>query len=81
MKRVAKKTTKKTASKGSKKKAESGYKRGSLNAAIMELFEKNGVDEVTLEQAQKVAKKVKPDSPFNANHLAWYKNKYRNDQQ
>lgn len=56
------------------------YKRGSLSAAINAMFDKEGVDEVSYEAAEKLAKSVKPDTKFNRYHLAWYKNNYRNNQ-
>ncbi len=66
----AKKSKKKSAKK-------SGYKRGSLSAAIYELFDKKGVDEVTYDECLELAKSVKKDTKFDKYHFSWYKNKYR----
>ena len=68
------KTTKKSKKKSAKK---SGYKRGSLSAAIYELFDKVGVDDVKYEDCLKLAKEVKKDTKFDKYHFSWYKNKYR----
>lgn len=65
--------------KTTKKSKTSGYKKGSLKEAIFNLFDHRGLDKVTFEQALAVAKKTKPGTPYNAQHHAWYRNKYRNE--
>jgi hypothetical protein len=65
----------------SKKASKSGYKRGSLGNAIRSLFDKKGVDSVTFEEAEKIAKSIMPTTKFNKYHFSWYKNDYRNRQE
>jgi len=73
------KDTKKTKDVKGIKDGKSGKtKRGAVSKAIFELFAKVGVEKVKLEQAKAVAVKAKPDTTFDGHHLAWYKNKYRN---
>lgn len=74
MRKVKRKKTKKVPAK------KTGYKRGSLRQAMFDLFRKKGVDEVTYEAAEKVAKKAKPDTAFNNQHFAWYKNQFKNEE-
>ena len=73
-----KKLKKKSSKKAQDKATGTGYKRGALRTALFTLFDKKGVDEVTYEQAEAAAKKAKPDTAFNAQHFAWYKNAYKN---
>lgn len=82
---MAKKTLKKKkvvkSKKATPKKSgakKTGYKRGSLMRAIYELFDRVGVDKVTYEQTEKLAKKTLPTTKFNKYHFSWYKNDYRN---
>jgi hypothetical protein len=63
---------------GSKKKKKSGYKRGSLGNGIRALFDKKGVDNVTYEECEKLAKSILPTTKFNKSHFSWYKNDYAN---
>jgi len=56
-----------------KKKA---YKRGDLGRAVYALFDKVGVDNVTYDQAEAVAKRIMATTKFNTYHFSWYKNKY-----
>jgi hypothetical protein len=72
------KSQKKEPKETKKGKSAKSYKRGSLSAAIFAMFDKEGVDNVKLDEALKLALSVKKDSKFNKYHLAWYKNAYRN---
>ena len=53
-------------------------RRGGIGKAIYTLFDEKGIDNVTYEECEIIAKKIKPDTKFNTNHFSWYKNKYRN---
>ncbi len=53
------------------------YVRGSLIKAIYEHFDKVGFDNIKYEDCLKLAKSLKPDTRYNKNHHAWYKNKYK----
>jgi len=53
------------------------YKRGNLKREIYKLFRKKGVDKVTYDETFTLAKRVKPDTKFNHNNFAWYKNDFR----
>lgn len=77
LKKKVKKSTAKKSTKGTTKK-KSGYKRGSLGNAIRELFDEKGVDKVTYEECEKLAKKIMPTTKFNKSHFSWYKNDYNN---
>ncbi len=52
-------------------------RRGSITFTMYQLFDQNGVDNVTLDQAQKAAREVKPDTSFDKTHLAYHKSNYR----
>ena len=66
-----------TISKKSKKKVKK-YQRGSLIYKIYAYFDEVGIDNVTYDKTEKLAKKIKPDTAFNKYHYSWYKNDYRN---
>lgn len=58
------------------------YRRGDLGRAVMELIDKhNGPDDITYDEAEALAKKILPDTKFNASHWSWYKNKWFRDQE
>jgi len=60
-------------------KSKTGLKRKpSISSALYALFDKMGVQEVKLDAAVKLAKKIKPDTAFNPKHLAWHKHHYAN---
>jgi len=63
-------------SKGEEKPKE---KKQTIRAALYALFEKKGVDKVTVEEATKVALAVKPDSKFNKWHLYFHRKNYRRE--
>jgi len=80
-KRKLKKKVKKVVHKKTKKSSKNKkgtYKRGSLGTAIRELFDKKGVDNVTYDECEKLAKKIMPTTKFNKQHFSWYKNDYNN---
>ena len=52
-------------------------KKQTIRATLYALFEKKGMDKVTLEEATKVALAVKPDSKFNKWHLYFHRKNYR----
>jgi predicted transport protein len=52
-------------------------KRGRIGKTIYDLFDEKGLDNVTYEECEIIAKKIKPDTKFNTSHFSWYKNKYR----
>ncbi len=54
------------------------YKRGTLIKGIYEYFKKVGLDKVTYEATEKLAKSIKKDTKFNRYHYAWYKNDFPN---
>jgi len=51
--------------------------RGGIGQSIYELFDEKGIENVTYEECETLAKKIKPDTKFNPNHFSWYKNEYR----
>lgn len=53
-------------------------KRSGIGKAIYDLFDEKGIENVTYEECEIIAKKIKPDTKFNTSHFSWYKNKYRN---
>ena len=53
-------------------------RRGGIGKAIYDLFDEKGIENVTYEECEIIAKKIKPDTKFNTSHFSWYKNKYRN---
>ena len=53
-------------------------RRGGIGKAIYGLFDEKGIENVTYEECETLAKKIKPDTKFNPSHFSWYKNKYRN---
>ena len=61
----------KTKSKKGHNKSKKGYKKGILMQAIDQLIQQKGSD-VTYEEMEMTAKKVKPDTAFNRNHFHWY---------
>ena len=52
-------------------------RRRGIGKAIYELFDEKGIENVTYEKCETLAKKIKPDTKFNPNHFSWYKNEYR----
>ena len=66
-------TTRKTKT----KKTKSGLaKRGTLTAALFNLFDKVGVKKVTYSKALATAKAAKKDTAFNTAHFNKYKQRY-----
>lgn len=61
---------------GIKQVARSG-KRGTIIDAIYGLFDEKGVDKVTYEECETLARQIKPNTAFNKNHFSWYKRDYR----
>lgn len=51
-------------------------KRGTLTAALFNLFDKVGVKKVTYSKALKAAQTAKPDTAFNTAHFNKYKQRY-----
>ena len=66
-----------TIPKKSKKKVKK-YQRGSLIHKIYAYFDEVGIDNVTYDKTEKLAKKIKPDTAFNKYHYSWYRNDYKN---
>jgi predicted transport protein len=52
-------------------------RRGTIIDAIYSLFDEKGVDNVTYEDCETLAKQIKPNTAFNKNHFSWYKRDYR----
>ena len=52
-------------------------RRRGIGKAIYDLFDEKGIENVTYEECETLAKKIKPDTKFNPNHFSWYKNEYR----
>ena len=50
---------------------------GTIIDAIYSLFDEKGVDNVTYEECEVLAKQIKPNTAFNKNHFSWYKRDYR----
>ena len=59
-----------------KAKTKKPIKKGGLRKTIYAMFDKVGVDKVTYDQCEKLAKKTMPATKFNKAHFAWYKNDY-----
>ncbi len=53
-------------------------RRGGIGKAIYDLFDEKGIENVTYEECEALAKKIKPNTAFNKNHFSWYKRDYRN---
>ena len=51
-------------------------RRGGIGQSIYELFDKKGIENVTYEECETLAKKIKPDTKFNPRHFSFYKNEY-----
>ena len=52
-------------------------KREGVMYSIFELFDSKGIDNVTYDECEALARQVKPDTRFDKSHLSWYKNKYK----
>lgn len=52
-------------------------RRGGIGQSIYELFDEKGIENVTYEECEALAKKIKPNTAFNKNHFSWYKRDYR----
>ncbi len=52
-------------------------RKGTIINAIYGLFDEKGVDKVTYEECETLAKRIKPNTAFNQNHFSWYKRDYR----
>jgi predicted transport protein len=51
-------------------------RRGSIIHALYRLFDDKGVENVTYEECEALAKSIKPNTAFNKNHFSWYKRDY-----
>jgi len=75
----AKKATKKTAEKakatkrGGNEVTVAGEKFTSIRSAIMHLMKSKGVDNVTNEECEKIAKEVNPDTAWQKTHYYYYR--------
>lgn len=58
-------------------KAAPKEKKQSIKAAIFALLEKKGVDEVTADEMEKVARSINPKTAFKASHPGWYRAAFR----
>lgn len=54
------------------------YVRGTLIKSIYAFFDDKGVDKCGYVETLELARKIKPGTPFNKYHMAWYKNDYKN---
>jgi len=52
-------------------------RRQTITHSMFELFDQKGVDDVTYDECESLAKRVKPDTKFDKSHFSWYKNKYK----
>jgi len=52
-------------------------RRVRIGQSIYEFFDEKGIENVTYEECETLAKKIKPDTKFNKSHFNWYKNEYR----
>ncbi len=52
-------------------------RRGGIGQSIYELFDEKGIENVTYEECETLARKIKSDTKFNQHHFSWYKNEYR----
>ena len=52
-------------------------RRGGIGQSIYELFDEKDIENVTYEECETLAKKIKPDTKFNPSHFSWYKNEYK----
>ena len=59
-----------------KQVARSG-RRGTIIDAIYSLFDEKGIEKVSYEECETLAKQIKPNTAFNKNHFSWYKRDYR----
>jgi hypothetical protein len=78
-KRHGKKSKKKTAKKEVAKKKVEKKKRVTIVQTVYDYFDQVGVDEADFEKTKKRVLKVKPDSAFNEQHMSYYRQKYRQD--
>jgi len=62
---------------GETKQVSLSGRRGTIINAIYGLFHKKGVNEVTYEECETLAKRIKPNTAFNKNHFSWYKRDYQ----
>jgi predicted transport protein len=60
----------------SERKNSCGTGRG-ISGAIYALFDAKGVDNVTYNECESLARRVKPDTKFNKNHFRWHKRAYK----
>ncbi len=52
-------------------------RRGGIGQSIYDLFDEKGIENVTYEECETLAKKIKPTTKFNPSHFSWYRNEYR----
>jgi predicted transport protein len=53
-----------------------GTGRGIISA-IYSLFDRKGVENISYEECEAIARSIKPSTKFNRNHFSWYKRDYR----
>jgi predicted transport protein len=57
-----------------------GSSRGSnrgIGGAMYALFDARGVDNISYEECESLARRIKPDTKFNRYHFSWYKGVYK----
>jgi len=50
---------------------------GTIMHSMFELYDEKGIDNVTYDECEVLARRIKPDTKFGKTHHSWYKNKYR----
>lgn len=55
----------------------SGSTGRGIISAIYSLFDRKGVENISYEECEAIARSIKPGTKFNRNHFSWYKRDYR----
>jgi predicted transport protein len=61
---------------GNERSSSRGTGRG-ISGAMYALFDTKGVDNVTYDECESLAKRIKPDTKFDRHHFSWHKGKYK----
>jgi len=52
-------------------------RKGTITGELYALFDEKGIDGVTYQEAEDLAKRIKPDTKYDKGHFSWHKRDYR----